>query len=175
MGIANAFSDVEKKIRRGLVGKVLTIHLESVAKDARRNAPTKRIADNIVVQPIEYEDNKVVGRISISLNPESGAPEARAFELGSGIHATGDGVNPKTEFAPGGEYYIRAKNRPKLVFFWEREKRLFVGDFVTHPGVAPKPYLRPAVEAKAPNLVQSLSDALLSQFIASIRTTIRSK
>lgn len=67
------------------------------------------------------------------------APAAAAYEWGSGIHAT--------RGTPG-LYPIKAKNAPELHFFWEKRGKWFMGFELPfgHPGVAPRPYLKPTID-----------------------------
>lgn len=109
-------------------------------------APTTRIANNIETQ-IESKRYgnyalELIGKLFVRLD-EDHAPEARAYEYGSGIHST---KGPKTK------YSIDAKNVPNLVFFWKNRNKMFVGPHVNHPGVEAQPYLRPAIDANLPNL-----------------------
>jgi len=70
---------------------------------------------------------------------EDAAPEAPAYEWGSGLR--------RTRGAPS-EYPIEAKNVPNLVFWWEREQKLFVGKRlpIGHPGVEARPYISPTIK-----------------------------
>jgi hypothetical protein len=72
------------------------------------------------------------------------APFAAAYEWGSGINRM-IGAREK--------YPITARKAPRLVFFWERENRLFVGHQVSHPGVEAKQYI-------APTLVETRKEVL---------------
>lgn len=112
------------------IDSVLLKSAEKIANDARASAPTQRIKANINVSAIENTSQSKQIRVYVPLKD---APEARAYELGSGIHG---------EF--GRKYPIDAKNVPNLVFFWQKEDRWFVGPHVNHPGVAARPYLFPA-------------------------------
>jgi hypothetical protein len=93
------------------------------------------------------------------------APEALAFERGSGIHG------------PSGEKYIIAPvNAPALVFpgthEWEGQTIVappMGGGVVHHPGVAARPYLHPANEAVKPMAMAALKQA----FRDTIKLTIR--
>jgi hypothetical protein len=79
------------------------------------------------------------------------APEALAFERGSGIHG------------PTGEkYIIAAKNAPFLAFMGthEFEGQLIQIPLVHHPGVAARPFLHPANEAVRPMAMEMLKQAV---------------
>ena len=111
--------------------------LNKMADSARGFAPTTRIEQNIEVDEPELitsgNETKLVGSIFVSLKK---APEARAYEFGSGIHATKGAV---------GTYPIVARNADNLVFWWENRQKWFVGSKVNHPGVRKSAYLRPAL------------------------------
>lgn len=118
------------------INKILMSTAEAVANDARANAPTARIRANITVTPItETPDGYKKITIQVSKNKESGAPEAPAYEFGSGIHSKS-----------GQKYPIDAVNFPNLHFYWQREQRWFKGPHVDHPGVAARPFLAPALD-----------------------------
>lgn len=121
---------------------------ELVADTARELAP-RHIGDFIQIEELPISEatgikgffGKLVGgnvavgfRVFVKL---SDAPDARAWEYGSGLHAT----KGSQDYIP-----ILAKNVPNLVFFWEREGRMFVGPFVSHPGITARPYLHPALD-----------------------------
>jgi len=112
--------------------------LEKIAAEARKNAPTKRIKQNIKINKagVSQVGNNLVLTGSVKVDLKA-APEARAYEYGSGIHATHGVV---------GTYPIRAKNVSNLHFWWERKDKWFFGPVVDHPGVEAQPYLRPALK-----------------------------
>lgn len=112
------------------------------------DAPTTRIKGAIKPPKVVRDDTAIVGTITINLkDEEGGAPEARAYEFGSGIHS--EGPNAKKE-----KYLITPKKGKYLAFQWEKANpnipRLPDGRVllksVKHPGVAPKPYIQPAID-----------------------------
>src|SRR5574342_171642 len=113
-----------------LLNQILLTAADTIANDARAYAPTNRIKANINISPVQDTAGGKQIKISVKLDD---APEARAYELGSGIHG---------EY--GTTYSIDAKNVPNLVFFWEKKQKWFVGPHVDHPGVEARPYLFPA-------------------------------
>lgn len=135
----------------GLAIKAMNASLNQIAEDARNNASwSSEIPDAISVRPVRKEGNGVyVGEIVINLREDGGAPQALAFEFGSGIH----GEDKQT-------YEIRPRNPGGLLAFeWDKEPSgpgpKFVGHssydnrllfrFVDHPGVAKRPFIAPAV------------------------------
>lgn len=57
--------------------------------------------------------------------------------------------HPAAKFVHDGTrpHIIRAKNARQLVFFWERENKMFFGKRVSHPGIQnPVPFLTKAAE-----------------------------
>lgn len=106
----------------------------SIVVDAAKRTAPKHIGDYIKqskVEKIDEEHYEV--EVFVSLKD---APDAAAWEYGSGLHRTKGSPN---------KYSIDAVNVPDLVFWWEREQVLFVGPHVNHPGIAARPYLQPAV------------------------------
>jgi hypothetical protein len=88
------------------------------------------------------------------------APEAHAFEHGSGIHGPG-----------GSKYPIVARNVPLLAFMGTNE---FAGHLITvpsvqHPGVGARPFMAPAVEANRAEALELLKQAVGS----AVRLTIQ--
>lgn len=138
------------------INKVLLKGAEAIANDARANAPTERVKANVKISSVE---NTPEGKQITVYVPLDKAPEARAYELGSGIHG------------PTGQTYpINAKNVPNLVFFWQKKGRWFVGPHVDHPGVAAKPYLAPAAQKNRNTILGLLSRGLGSITRTAIRT-----
>ena len=93
------------------------------------------------------------------------APEAHAFEHGSGIHGE-----------KGETYVIAPVNAPALVFMGTHEwaGQVIVappmgGGVVHHPGVGARPFMNPAVQA---NRVQAM-EMLKSAVGSSVKMTIR--
>jgi len=145
----------------GLAIKFITEEANKIAEQARLNAGwSTRIPDAIFVGAAEIVGE---GRYSIDIivdvtpdvdwrnpNPRT-APEAAAFEYGSGLHGE-----------DGETYPIAPKFAPVLAFDWPGHDpdfppgRKFIGvsektgkfmfNFVDHPGVAANPFLQPAVE-----------------------------
>lgn len=99
--------------------------------------------------------------ITISLDPETGAPMAGAYEWGSGIH---DPENP--HLIP-----IAAKNASNLVFWWERESKWFVGPKLPygHPGVAPRPYIEPTIRDEMEAIKSIVGTEVKAAIITSLR------
>lgn len=102
---------------------------------ARGNTYVRHIQDNIHTSEVKEEGNQISVEVYVSLND---APDAGAWEYGSGIH--------RTKGTPG-LYPIAAKNVPNLVFWWEKRQKFFVGPALPfgHPGIVARPYLRPAL------------------------------
>jgi len=135
-----SFSDwLDAKIRT-----LLTEEAGAFADSARGKAPTGRIRGNIEVGQVRKDGGRYSIEVSVSLKK---APEAGAYEYGSGIHAT--------RGTPG-TYPIVAKNAPNLVFWWEKKDKWFVGSSVNHPGVAARPYLAPAVKERRRSLIRRI-------------------
>lgn len=142
-----ALKDVFDKIRGRLpsdflfVGERLTM---ATAQTMIDKAPTRRIKGAIEVKPTVQQGETVIGKIEIKLNEEAGgAPEAMAYEYGSGIHSE-----------KGEAYVILPREKRALAFFWDKANasipRLPDGRVllqkVNHPGVAAKPYIEPSLE-----------------------------
>lgn len=141
---------------RGRIDTYISDALQESASEifrlAQQNASFDRtIVDNLSMTPVTKQDGIYQVDIVINTNPETGAPEAPAFEYGSGIHAT----RGETK-----RYIIRPKRAPMLVFPLSRwpdfepgrtpvapDKRgLFHLPSVMHPGVRPRPLLNAAVQ-----------------------------
>jgi hypothetical protein len=111
---------------------------DMIAKTARANASwSSTIPPSTSISAVkEYADGLSIN-VEVDLSPGH-APSARAFERGSGIHATrGD----------RGHIDIRPRFAPELVF-WGTNRfkgQLIHTQLVKHPGVAPRPFLAPAV------------------------------
>jgi hypothetical protein len=148
-------------IENGLMNAV-SIFIRQVFQDARENGFTERIRQNIRMTDAHVVgENTVEADIHIALKD---APEARAFELGSGLH------NPQTP----GLYDIKAKNARQLWFWWERGNKWYSGPKLTygHPGVAPRPAMGSAMQDNLPLLRREIRD-VVHQEIKSIFTRAR--
>jgi hypothetical protein len=141
----------------------LTDITAKIAEKGRQNASwSSTIPKVISALPVqETADGKFVGTVQVDISKETGAPEAAAFEFGSGIHRK---ESPDT-------YVIAPKNASLLAFPWpdhdpnwhtgnkfvgvSGEKFLF--RYVDHPGVAARPFMQPAVDEVLPTLRQRLA------------------
>ena len=90
------------------------------------------------------------------------APMAAAFEWGSGLHRTKGGA---------GLYPIAAKDAPNLVFWWERGNKWFVGAKLPygHPGVAPRPYIKPTIVAEMPEIKRIVGQEVKASILIGIK------
>ena len=157
--------------------KSLTEGANQIVANARSNVSEKHLNSRISsaitvgdpqVTPTGYE---IVIRLNLKDEP-GGAPEAAAFEYGSGIHAT-KGVRGTYEILPrnkralafrGGwspENPIGAMNSEKFIDYIDDED-LWIFKRVDHPGVAPRPFLAPAIVAYKPNLRTKIVNAFAS-------------
>jgi hypothetical protein len=137
-----------------------------VAEKARQNAAwSKKIPGAISVSEVTEWQNGLGIYVKVDL---SKAPEARAFEFGSGIHSTHETMSPQ-QIEPGGKILIMGN--PFLVFpgTHEFEGKTIVTSVVRHPGVAPRPFLYPAVTANRDKIREILGTTVR----ASIHDTIR--
>jgi len=125
---------------------------EIVAR-ASQKVPHPAIAPNIWFDIVSADETGVNVQVHVDTSEEKGSPFARAFEYGSGLRATRAETSPKQEGSRG-FIIIRPKNAPQLIFAGTNEwEGLTIrvppmgGGVVHHPGVAPQPYLHPAIEA----------------------------
>ena len=115
---------------------------------------SRNISSSFHLGPVEELSDGMMVTIGNS------APEAHAFEHGSGIHGPG-----------GSKYPIVARNAPLLAFMGTHGSsgHLITVPSVQHPGVGARPFMAPAVEA---NRAEALE--LLKQTVGSaVRLTIQ--
>lgn len=104
----------------------------------RKNAPYKQIKDAVFISRVEGRGDSRFITVSINMNPATGgAPFARAFDIGSGIHG---------KFRR--KYIITPKRFPLLQF---RGTNQFAGKIirvasVEHPGVKGTGYVKKSVD-----------------------------
>lgn len=146
-------SVLTNSIRKGLI-----ISGYLVAQRATRKAPrdTGRLKRSILAGK-PYRRGRHRHAIDIGTNVEYAA----AQELGSGEHAEGGGK----------PYPIRPVKKKALAFFWpdapasvpvsEKTGKVVLAE-VTHPGVKPQPYLRPALEESADEVKGIILAAMLA-------------
>lgn len=137
--------------------------LNLVATSARRNASwSAKIRGAIRVGEVKEQGGVIAGYVEVPLKL---APEARAFEYGSGIHSTKGAAE---------KYPIHPVNATSLVFPGTHEwtgKTIVVppmgGGVVMHPGVAPRPFLTPAVEENKER-IRELLGSNIRQYIGTV-------
>lgn len=123
-------------------------------KALMRVAPTQRIKRNVVIEKVTGRGNSKF--ISVRIR----APEVRAFEYGSGLHATK---------GPRQKYIIRPRRKKALYFYWERIGQTFVGQKVMHPGIEARPFIGQA-KAEARKEIRKLYK---DNAVKNIRTYLR--
>lgn len=133
-------------ISNGLVNAV-AVYIRKALENAKARAKTKRISDNIRMIDAHREGEGTV-KASLLINVAS-APEAPAFEFGSGMHD------------PAGAHLIpiRAVRAKVLSFWWEKGNKQFVGVELPygHPGVVKQPALGPAMVENIPFLKNEIA------------------
>lgn len=154
-------SKLKGLLNSGLI-KVITAQLNRIGDEARRLAKTERIKRNIQVLPVEVHDRVLTATIRVDAS-DTGAPEALAYEYGSGIWGR-----------EGKKYPIEPKEKDALAFLWPDAASIAQREGVTkvnfgeggkvvlprvmHPGVKAEPYLAPAVAKYEVSLLGGLAD-----------------
>jgi hypothetical protein len=156
-------SDVEVRAsERGVIIEAANL----VARSARARAGwSKEIRNAISVSEVrEWQDGLgIYVRVDLSI-----APMARAFEYGSGIHATRDTMSPQ-QIGPRGKILIMGN--PLLSFPGTNEFKgqTIITPVVRHPGVAPRPFLAPAIQENRDRIRKILSQAVRTSISKTIR------
>lgn len=190
-----SLSEAAEKFANGIQKAVYAAVAETAGRViARAQAEadwSKRIPKAIKLEDIKVDRNSVVATIVVDAEE---APHAVAFELGSGLHRT-RGEKEK--------YPIRPKKAKALKFpftityhpsqqkligtkgiggYWatmrELEKAGSVSGemfwrYVEHPGVEPRPFLKPAAEEGMEYLVQRLRERFKSEFHVAFNIEVR--
>lgn len=122
-----------------------------IVQSARSIAAQKRAGNSskaIKLSTVREAKQTVSVRIILDTNV---APEAPAYEWGSGLHST----RSSPRFIE-----INAVNAPNLIFMgtnaWEGQ--LIVIPQVNHPGVKPRPFLKPAIDKHRAALKQAVRE-----------------
>jgi hypothetical protein len=139
-----------------------------IARSARSRAQwSKEIRNAISISEVTEWQSGLGIYIKVDL---STAPMARAFEYGSGRHATRSEQSPRQEGAMG-YIEITPKNAKALSFpgTHEWEGQTIVTQLVHHPGVAPRPYLAPAVSENRQRILDILRPAVKTSISRTIR------
>jgi hypothetical protein len=144
--------------------------LNLIARSARaRVSWSSKIRGAIKVGEVKEQSGNVYGYIEIggtTVNehgqPVNIAEMARAYEYGSGEHAR-RGSRSK--------YVILPKNAPYLVFMGTNKfaGHLVETPIVHHPGVAPRPFLTPAVQDNKARIKQLLGEEFHQYISKAIR------
>lgn len=157
-------------------------YLEKVVNDAKINASwSKTIPKAIKLGHINIDlsNRKLSAKIILDT---SIAPEAAAFEYGSGLHRKNKSpskyiIAPKAGLFngtlafewpgrnpnfPSGGKFIRALPNGKFLFW-----------YVDHPGVQARPYLAPAKEKNRAILKKELAKGFKQAYLTSIRTKVK--
>lgn len=146
-------------IIQGAIVTTLTDHVQKAQNTAKGLAPTKRLKENIEIVPMQQTLGHAVSGLLVSTEK---APEACAYEFGSGLHD------------PAGGHTIRIPGKNStgpVAFKWDKAEKMgpkgagnpslgrdgrYVFSYVNHPGVVARPYLKPAAQAEMEPLMQDL-------------------
>jgi len=125
--------------------------VDKIVRSARSIASQKRAGKSsraIKLSPVRETNKTVV--VNIILDTDI-APEAPAYEWGSGLHDT-----------KGSPHFIDiyATNVPNLIFEGtnEFEGQIIRVPHVNHPGVAPKPFIAPALDKHRAALKKAVTE-----------------
>ncbi len=155
-----------KQIFESRILKELTIQASKIAEKAKTNASwSKSIPDAIGVGKAQKTSNGYKVDVTIDLNK---APEAAAFEYGSGVH----GEKGETYTIPGVPFLAIPRERwPK--FEPPPDIDPVVLQSVEHPGVEANPYLQPAIESTRAGLVSSVAKLFKRSYLDStVKVTV---
>lgn len=153
----------------------LTRQAQKVANDAKKNAKwSSDIPDAISSTKAEKIGNGVFSvKVIVDLKK---APQARAFEYGSGIHAT-RGQAKKYPIAPKNVAHL-AFDWPGRDPTWKHGKKFagmlpdgrFLFNYVDHPGVKQNAFLWPAMESNRRSIrvgiARAFSKGVRNAFVA---------
>lgn len=114
----------------------------------KKFAPYKKIKDSIFISRVEGKGDSRFISVGINMNPATGAPFARAFDIGSGIH----GKKRK-------KYTISPIRSPYLQFTGTNEfaGRIIRIKQVKHPGVRGIGYTKKAIEEAKPSIRKEIA------------------
>lgn len=163
-----------KRFLDPLMLRVLNEEASKIAEKARQNASwSSKIPGAIRSNPAEIISDGVY-QVSITVDTsENGAPMARAFEYGSGERATrGEKKDYKIPKEPTGVSFLWKYPSPL------GRKKVPGDEFVSfaqiyHPGVAPKPYLRPAFEKNKPSMKTRFASFIKRGLLDSIKVEFK--
>lgn len=123
---------------------------------------SKKLRGKVRVSTAKKSGNLTTINIYIAEGDEDLRGMARAFEWGSGEKATRGGKR---------RYPIRVRNAPYLIF---PGTNAFTGQIikikeVQHPGVAPRPFIAPAVAATRKRATKELAKAIRGNILEYLR------
>lgn len=162
------------------------------ANISSNNLP-KSISDHMTQSPtIQEMPGTFSAMIIITMAQGTPAASAAAFEYGSGVHATRGRVGrylifpknksmlkfpfsesmniyPFRDIPVGSEFATNYAPYPPASDLEYTEKGEVFLPYVAHPGVAPRPYIRPAIEEKKADIAKTLVDAIRSEIKIIVR------
>jgi HK97 gp10 family phage protein len=135
------------KIEGNVMRGALTAALRVIMAEAKANVPTKsgKLAKSIKIRA----DRKAARRGFVNVNLTAGDKEAfyaHMIEYGTASFYTGSGESV------GAAYEIKPKNKKALGFGGGAVAS------VTHPGVKPQPFMRPAVDSASGAAITKMAD-----------------
>lgn len=158
-----------------LVSDTAMLEAATVLRDAVvALAPTNRIRQSVYISRVEGKGGSRFITVAVNMNKDTGAPEARAFDLGSGLHGK---LKAK--------YIIAPRNGRALAFLWpkanppfKRGKKLrgvlpdgrLAFNYVEHPGVKGTGYMKQAVNESKKEVRDLMAKSAVGNFRAYIRS-----
>ena len=148
------------------LAKIGAIYAAKAAAKSQQVKAPKNIAGAFSVDPPKQMEATYSIDIKVDLKE---APAAGAYEWGSGIH--------RTKGTPG-TYTIKPKNKSMLAFDWPKvagepgfrrlpDGRVLLAS-VQHPGVAPRPYLRPTLEENKEEFKKILGQGFKAEILQGV-------
>lgn len=146
--------------------KGLTVQANNVAEKARENASWSRSIPNAIgVGKAEKTSDGYTVDVTIDLEK---APEAAAFEYGSGEH----GEKGKTYTIPGVPLLAIPRERYVAPHLPADVDPVILAS-VEHPGVEAKPYMQPAIESNRSRIKEALGKIFKSAYLDStVKVTV---
>ena len=159
--------------------------VKSIVRDAKSNARwSSAIPHSISLLETKRVNNELVAIIVVDL---SEAPMARAFEFGSGVHVNNNPeqtyrIEAKTKllkfpfsltYMPSSKFVgMKGKNIGQLNRILRREGHAngtTYWNYVDHPGVKARPYIRPAIEKNRDKITSGLLHGFMSDISLAVQ------
>lgn len=145
--LSQALQQMPARIERNIMAGAITAGIRVILAETKIRAPENKIKQALSIRQKKAGRGQIIREIYIKQRKGMDTFYAKFFEFGTASYYTGKGRTV------GKPYMIPKKKKSKVLKIGSN----FVRKKVMHPGVKPRPFLRPALDIKSAEAVRTVA------------------